>query len=421
MTIIYTFIRYIISKEIIYISYCFMQLFSLGYIILYSGLYNESKFLQDIFLLFASLSAIVFSLSFYVDRLTPEITTTKELIKNTLLISIIISTAFYHYMLFEYLPYTIIYAILFISIVFNIKHGLKPNIIYVVGWSIICLLLFIFDFKYIYIQSGLIDIVLVAFAIEAILFTISISYKYADLQKQTKEYENLLLQQSRLAQSGEMIGNITHQFRQPLNNISYIIINIKKRFENNKLDISYFNKKTNQINEQLQFLSTTIDHFKDFYTPDKEIKNFSLNEAIDNSLAILDSEFKQRNIQLSCKYHINNNIPVYGIKNELSQVLLSILSNASDALKDIQSPTININIYSNKSDIVIDIINNGKLIKDKDMKKIFDQYYSTKHNGTGIGLYLSKLIIHRSFQGELKASNIDNKYVKFTIHLPKTI
>lgn len=420
MTIIYTFIRYITSKEFIYISYCFMQIFSLGFIIVYSGFFYESKVAQDIFLLFATFSAIIFALSFYEGKFFPAITNTKELIVNTLLLNVVILTAFYHYMLFEYLPYTVIYVILFISVVFNIKNGIKPTIVYVVGWSVICFLLFIFDFKYLYVQSGFIDIVILAFAIEAILFTISVSFKYGSLQKQTQEYEDMLLQQSRLAQSGEMIGNITHQFRQPLNNISYILINIKKRFENKKLDEIYFAKKVSQVDEQLQFLSTTIDQFKEFYTPTKQKETFNLEESINSSIAVLSEELKKRSIKLNCNYQINEDSKIFGIKNELSQVILSILSNATDALRDVEFPIIDIDIYSNDSDIIIDIKNNGKAIKKRDLSKIFEPYYSTKKEGTGIGLYLSKLIIQRSFQGEIKASNVGD-IVVFTLQIPRTI
>ena len=89
------------------------------------------------------------------------------------------------------------------------------------------------------------------FAIEAILFTISVAYKYNDLKNRNKNFEKMILQQSKFVKSGEMIANITHQFRQPLNNISYILINIKKKFENNSLDEIYFDKKFIQANNQL--------------------------------------------------------------------------------------------------------------------------------------------------------------------------
>ena len=397
-----------------------MQVFSLGYILFYSQLFYTNLIVQDIFLVFASFSAIVFALSFYEGKFFPPLTNVKELIVNTILLNIVILTSFYHYVLFEYLPYTIIYAILFLSVIFNIKDGFKPTIVYVIGWSVLCFLLFVFEFKQIYVNQQYLDIVLLAFAIEAILFTISVSYKYGSLKQQTKSYEDMLLQQSKMAQSGEMIANITHQFRQPLNNISYILINIKKRFEKNKLEESYFTNKVTQIDEQLQFLSTTIDHFKEFYTPSKQKENFLIKEAIDSSITVLSAELKKRNIILNTKYNVNEDINIKGIKNELSQVILAILTNASDALKDIESPFINIQIDASDAEIIISISNNGKHIDKRDINKIFEPYFSTKKDGTGIGLYLSKLIINRSFDGELKVENI-KEGVQFSLMFDKTV
>ena len=419
MTIIYTFIRFVVSLEILYIAYCCMQIFSLGYIVLYSQLFYTHLIAQDMCLVFASLSAIVFGLSFYEGKLFPVISNTRELIINTILLNVVILTSFYHYMLFEYLPYTIIYSILFLSVIFNIKDGFRPTIVYVIGWSIFCFVLFTFNIKQVYINNQYLDIVLLSFAIEAILFTISVSYKYGSLKKQTQNYEDMLIQQSKMAQSGEMIGNITHQFRQPLNNISYIMINIKKRFENKKLDAQYFHKKLTQVDEQLQFLSTTIDHFKDFYTPSKQKEDFYLKDAIESSITVLSANLKKRNITLEQNYKINQDIKIFGIQNELSQVILSILSNASDALRDRENPLITIDIDANEAEIILSISNNGKQIEKRVFNKIFEPYFSTKKEGSGIGLYLSKIIINKSFDGDLQVKNI-KEGVRFTLLFDRT-
>lgn len=420
MTIIYTFARYIVSKELFYISYCFMQIFSLGFIGLHSKFFYDNVVYQDIFLVLASFSAIVFALSFYEGKFIPSISTKKELVYNTVLLNIVILTAFYHYVLFEYLPYTIIYAILFLSVVFNIKNGSKATIVYVIGWSILCIILFAMDFKAFYINQHYLDIVLLAFAIEAGLFTLSVSYKYNSLKEQTLEYEDMLLQQSKMAQIGEMISNITHQFRQPLNNISYILINIQKRFETKKLDEIYFNKKAKQIDEQLKFLSNTIEHFKEFYTLSKQKEKFLLNDAVNSSVTVISAELKKKNISLDIKYEINENAKIYGVQNELSQVILAILSNAVDVLKDIEYPKIDIVVTSNEAEIIISICNNGKQIDKRDLENIFKPYFSTKKEGTGIGLYLSKLILQRSFDGDIKVVNKEEG-VCFTLMLEKTI
>ncbi|MFW3341921.1 ATP-binding protein [Aliarcobacter butzleri] len=420
MTIAYTLIRYIYSKEIFYISYCFMQIFSLVYIVAYSKIYQISYWVQEFSLVLASIFAVIFAVNYYEGKFLPKVSNYKELILNTFLLNVVILTAFYHYILFEYLPYTIIYAILFISIIFNLKQGFKPTLIYVIGWSIFCIILFIFDFKNRYIGLGYFDLVLVVFALEAMLFTISIAYKYNDLKKQNKEFEKMILQQSKFVKSGEMIANITHQFRQPLNNISYILINLKKRFESEKLDKIFFDKKVNQANEQVSFLSKTIDDFKEFYLQEKEKDDFFVKDSIQNALTILNPDLQKDNINLNLKFETFEDIKIFGVKNELSQVVLSLVSNSIDALKNRHNPKISINVVSSSAEVIIEILDNAGGIKAKNLKKIFEPYFSTKEEGTGIGLYLSKIIIEESFGGKLQVQNIKDG-AKFSIFIEKAI
>ncbi|MDD2888956.1 MAG: HAMP domain-containing sensor histidine kinase [Aliarcobacter sp.] len=420
MTIIYTFIRYVYSKEIFYISYCFMQVFSLVYIVSYSKLFNIAVLVQELSLVFASLSAMIFAINFYEGKFLPKITNYKELIINTLLLNVVILTAFYHYLLFEYIPYTIIYAILFISIIFNLKDGFKPTLIYVIGWSVLCIVLFVFDFKNFYLQRGYLDIVLVVFAIEAMLFTTSIASKYNELKNENKSFERMILQQSKFVKSGEMIANITHQFRQPLNNISYILMNLKKRFNTQKLDEEYFNKKVLQANEQLQFLSKTIDDFKDFYTQDKEKELFSVKDAVQNATTILSADLKTNNITLESKFEVYEEIKIFGVKSELSQVLIAIISNSIDVLKNIKNPKIKINISANQAEVIISLEDNGGGIKSKNLKKIFEPYFTTKEEGTGIGLYLCKMIIEESFGGKIFVEN-KKEGVSFSLFIEKAL
>lgn len=420
MTIAYTLIRYIYSKEIFYISYCFMQISSLVYIVAYSKLYQISYFVQEFSLVLASIFAVIFAVNYYEGKFLPKVSNYKELILNTFLLNVVILTAFYHYILFEYLPYTIIYAILFISIIFNLKQGFKPTLIYVIGWSVFCIVLFIFDFKNRYIGLGYFDLVLVVFTLEAMLFTISIAYKYNDLKKQNKEFEKMILQQSKFVKSGEMIANITHQFRQPLNNISYILINLKKRFESEKLDKIFFDKKVNQANEQVSFLSKTIDDFKEFYLQEKEKDDFLVKDSIQNALTILNPDLQKDNINLNLKFETFEDIKIFGVKNELSQVILSLVSNSIDALKNRHNPKISINVVSSSAEVIIEILDNAGGIKAKNLKKIFEPYFSTKEEGTGIGLYLSKIIIEESFGGKLQVQNIKDG-AKFSIFIEKAI
>ncbi|WP_252981488.1 sensor histidine kinase [Aliarcobacter butzleri] len=390
------------------------------YIVAYSKIYQISYWVQEFSLVLASIFAVIFAVNYYEGRFLPKVSNYKELILNTFLLNVVILTAFYHYILFEYLPYTIIYAILFISIIFNLKQGFKPTLIYVIGWSVFCIVLFIFDFKNRYIGLGYFDLVLVVFALEAMLFTISIAYKYNDLKKQNKEFEKMVLQQSKFVKSGEMIANITHQFRQPLNNISYILINLKKRFESEKLDKIFFDKKINQANEQVSFLSKTIDDFKEFYLQEKEKDDFLVKDSIQNALTILNPDLQKDNINLNLKFETFEDIKIFGVKNELSQVILSLVSNSIDALKNRHNPKISINVVSSSAEVIIEILDNAGGIKAKNLKKIFEPYFSTKEEGTGIGLYLSKIIIEESFGGKLQVQNIKDG-AKFSIFIEKAI
>lgn len=417
MTIVYTLIRGIYSKEYIYLSYALMQIFSLVFIVSRSQLFYINSFLLELSLTFATLFAFAFAVGFYQGSFFPKINNQKELLGYTFIFISIVLTAFYHYILFEYLPYTVIYFVLFISVAFNYQQGVKPTFIYVVGWSLLCAFLYFTNVKNLYMQQGYIDIVLVAFCIEAILFTLSVAYKYNELHNENKDYQQQLLQQSRLVQTGQMIANITHQYRQPLNNLSYILINLSNAFKNNKLTAEYFDNKLKQAESQLSFMSKTIDDFKDFYTPSKEKKDFLVEEAINKALTILQSDLKQMNIDLRMDVS-NEHISVFGIQNELSQVMVILLSNAKEALINQKDPYIYINLFSNSSEVIIEILDNGCGLKNPE--KIFTPYYSTKQEGFGIGLVMAKTIMEQSFKGNIQALNT-KEGTKFTLFFEKSV
>lgn len=417
MSIVYTLVRYIYSKEIIYISYCFMQIFSLGYIGAYSHFFPLLPFVQELFLLLATLSAVVFAIAFHEGKFFPKIHNFKELIVNTLLLNVVILTAFYHYILFEYLPYTVVYAILFLSVVFNMRLGFKPTIVYVIGWSSLCILLFVFQLKQVYVEKGYIDIVLVAIAVEAVLFTISIAYKYNLFKNQALDHQNMLFQQSKMAKSGEMIANITHQFRQPLNNLSYILINLKNRYENRTLEDAYVDKKIGAAQDQLQFLSKTIDDFKEFYTPAKHKEPFLLKEAINNSLTVIMSDLNTKGIHVDVVFKCRDDSQIYGKKSELSQVIFALISNASDALGGISDPMIAISVDCVESNVRLAIQDNGSGISQEHTHTIFEPYFSTKSEGSGIGLYLAKTIIEKSFEGKIEVESRVREGSTFTLSI----
>ena len=198
MTLVYTFVRFLYSKDLIYLAYALVQTFSLIFIITYSKLFDLNPIYEDISSVLASLFAIVFSLAYSKGNIFPYVKTQKELFIYSLLVVLILSSSFYHYILFEYLPYTIIYFLLFITLVFNKKENFYSKAIYVVGWSLVCLFFYISNIKYLYIQNAYVDLVLIAFVIEALFFTISISYSYKNLQNANEEYEKKLLYKAKL-------------------------------------------------------------------------------------------------------------------------------------------------------------------------------------------------------------------------------
>ena len=213
-----------------------------------------------------------------------------------------------------------------------------------------------------------------------------------------------------------MIANISHQFRQPLNNLSYILMNIKKAYKKNTLSNEYMEKKYNQAFTQIEYLSRTITDFKEFYEPSKIKTDFLLKESITRTLSIISSDLDKHRIEIDFDFSLNDDIYIYGISNELSQVLLIILSNEKDELKNIEKPLIKIRTSKTPAEVIIEIEDNAGGIKN--INSLFKAYKTSKEEGTGIGLFMAKEIIENTFAGKIEAKNI-NKGALFTLYLPK--
>ncbi len=223
-----------------------------------------------------------------------------------------------------------------------------------------------------------------------------------------REKDKLMLQQNRLAQMGEIISMIAHQWRQPLNNLSILIQTISIKYLTGKLNDELVESFNVNSNKHIQNMSKTIDNFRDFFKPEKEKIEFCLKDSIREALGIGKSMFENNEIKIV----FNNNDEEFltnGYPNELSQSILNILNNAKDAFidNDIDSRKIEITIHRDNDTIVMLIIDNAGGIPSDIIDKIFDPYFSTKEekNGTGLGLYMSKIIIQEHFAGKLSASN----------------
>lgn len=226
-----------------------------------------------------------------------------------------------------------------------------------------------------------------------------------------KQKEILLLEQSRMAAMGEMIAMIAHQWKQPLSSISTAISTLKLRIKMNKFDLESFETKINDMEKYLVYMSNTIDDFRNFFRSDKEKELISINSIVTMALEMLEKPFNNAGIKIINEKNQLNSIFLY--KNEVLQVLLNLLNNAKDAFKEkniTNDAKINITYADFGSFQKICIEDNAGGIKEEILGKIFDPYFSTKDkkNGTGLGLYMCKIIIEKHCNGKIYASNKKN-------------
>lgn len=237
-----------------------------------------------------------------------------------------------------------------------------------------------------------------------------------------RQKDRLLIQQSKLAAMGEMLGNIAHQWRQPLNNVflflQFLKDNYKNEMANEVLVDKYFDKSFTQI----QYMSQTIDDFRNFYKPSKQKTYFSIETAINSTLEIIRAQLKNDNIELVLNIE---DCELNSYENELKQSFLNILNNAQDAIKQRKEDKsfeayIKIDTKIDNDKIEISIQNNGGQIDDEIISRVFEPYFTTKFEtqGTGIGLYMTKSIIETNMSGQIEVQNMQKDTVCFKIKLP---
>lgn len=224
-----------------------------------------------------------------------------------------------------------------------------------------------------------------------------------------KRKETLLAEQSKLAAMGEMIGNIAHQWRQPLNIISITATNAKLKKEMNLLTDEMLLESLKLISDTTEHLSNTIDVFKDFLKEDKEKSLFNLSQNIKNNISLIETILNENKIKI--ELDLDDDIYIYNFSNEFSQAFINILHNAKDAInsnKQIEElRLIKISTKQFINNIEISIIDNAGGINKDIIDKIFEPYFTTKHKfqGTGLGLYMTRKIIKSSMKGDITASN----------------
>lgn len=229
-----------------------------------------------------------------------------------------------------------------------------------------------------------------------------------------------MMQQSRLAQMGEMMSMIAHQWRQPLASISSIASTLGLDIMMDNYNQEYFTKRLEDINELSLHLSSTIDDFRNFFKENKMKQKTSICEVVYGCMRIIESSLKNNNIKLTLEFDQDIQIDTYA--NELKQVVLNIIKNAEDVLieQNVKNPEIIIGCYESNEKAHITIKDNAKGIDSKVIDKIFDPYFSTKKkkDGTGLGLYMSKTIMKEHIGGDIMVMNEHGNGACFILMLP---
>ena len=235
-----------------------------------------------------------------------------------------------------------------------------------------------------------------------------------------QQQQKILLQQSRHAAMGEMISMIAHQWRQPLSVINTILAGIRFDFELGVIDKEELDSSFHKIESTVQFLSSTINDFKDFFRPEKAKRRVKVVSIIEKALTFVAPSMKQKGVEYIYNLACDEELEVVIHANELVQILINIFNNALDAIvaNNSQEKVIELTLDANESYFTISIKDSGGGIPQEIEDKIFEPYFSTKSkNGTGLGLYMAKMIIEDHFQGEIFVKSRDG-YTTFTLNIP---
>lgn len=227
--------------------------------------------------------------------------------------------------------------------------------------------------------------------------------------EKNREKEHLLILQNRQAAMGEMIGNIAHQWRQPLTSISLLIQDLGECFDYGDLSREYLDATISNAMNVIQHMSQTIDDFRNFFKQDKDRHAFSVSQVIRRTLSFMETSLRYANVTVHIE--TDEDIVLRGFPNELSQVLLNIFGNAKDIFTERKAvnPELRIHAFREGDRTVITVADNGGGINEEIIDRIFDPYFSHRklETSTGIGLYMAKTIIEKNMGGRLSADNIE--------------
>ncbi len=231
--------------------------------------------------------------------------------------------------------------------------------------------------------------------------------KEKKIEEEREKDHQFIIQQSKLAEIGEIFSSIAHQWKSPLVEITTIA---QESFYNSNSEISEDESYVKDILTQVNYMNDTINDFQSFIIPSNKRKIFNAYDAIKSMLEIVNHNIKYNYIKINIDIKDNTNLNIDGFRNEFMQSILNIVNNAKDELinKDLKNRKIDIKFYNKNKKLIIEINDNAGGINEKNINKIFKPYYSTKKDGHGIGLYMVKMIIEDKMNGKIKVENIED-------------
>lgn len=424
---LYNFVFFLYNREKSFLYYSILQL-SLFFVLIASSMNlllfnlferygNIVEFIIIVLINIVFIVSILFNMEFLnTKKYTPKIHKFLWFIFYVNILDIILLFTIEESPIFEYVPSYVIIMLLLISAFAVLKQGYKPALFYIIGW--LSLFIFVFLAETSLSDSSDLYLLHIGIPLESLLFSFALGYKVKQIEMEKQKNEQMAINQNKLASMGEMVSNIAHQWRQPLTHLSYVMMNLKTAYEQDKLTKEYFQKKSTEAKNQIEFMSNTINDFSNFFKVSKQKETFSLEECIYESINLLKGSLESHHIDIEFKH--NNTIDITTYKGELLQVIFNILNNSKDAFiqNNIDNAKISISLEEQKRDILIKISDNANGIDEKIIDKIFEPYFTTKENGLGIGLYMSKMIIEKNIFGKLEVENIIDG-ILFKIEIPK--
>ena len=231
---------------------------------------------------------------------------------------------------------------------------------------------------------------------------------FRDYRVRVADSQQMLVQQSKMAAMGEMIGHIAHQWRQPLSQLSGLFHDIESAQEYGELDRRYLRARVDEANDLLEYMSETIDEFRNFFTPDRGAGSFRLGEGVAKALRVAEPSLRHHGIEVAVTLEADPEIR--GSLNEFSQVLLNLLGNAKEAAiaRGIERPRIVIGSRQAGERVTLSVTDNCGGIDEAILERIFDPYVTSKYGyGTGIGLYMARMIVENRMGGEIRVANVE--------------